>query len=184
MDDIELLSGVLDKTADIVSGVDDSQLAQSTPCPDYDVRTLGGHLVGWAQVFAEAAAGETPSTDPRAYAWSEASAADFRAAADKMAAGWRSGGTDRTVTLSGGQLPAAMALNMTLMEFLTHGWDLAVATGQEPGYTEAEAEETLARAQATLQPEYRGDAFGPPVAVADDAVALDRFVGFMGRTPA
>jgi hypothetical protein len=69
---------------------------------------------------------------------------------------------------------------------MTHGMDLAVATGQSVPYTEAEAAETLARAEKTLPPEYHGEgmAFGPIVPIADDAPAIDRLAAFLGRGPA
>ena len=34
-----------------------------------------------------------------------------------------------------------MAFNMTVMEYMGHGWDLATATGQTPPFTEAQAAE-------------------------------------------
>ena len=72
---------------------------------------------------------------------------------------------------------------MTLMEYLTHGWDLATATAQPIPFTDDEAEEVLERARATLPPQFQGDGmpFGAPVPVPDDAPALQRLMGFMGR---
>ena len=85
----------------------------------------------------------------------------------------------------GGEQPAELALNMTLMEFLTHGWDLAVATGQTVPYTEDEAAAVLERAQRTLPAQYRGAGkpFGDVVAVDPGAPALEQLIGFMGRRP-
>ena len=82
-------------------------------------------------------------------------------------------------------MPGNMVFNMTVMEYLAHGWDLATATSQPVPYSEGEAEDALERAQATLPPEYQGEgqAFGAVVPVDDDAPAIDRFVGFMGRQP-
>jgi uncharacterized protein (TIGR03086 family) len=87
---------------------------------------------------------------------------------------------------SGDKIDGTMSFNMTLMEYLVHGWDLAVATGQTVPYTDDEAEAVLERAQATLPPEYRGEGmpFGDIVPVADHAPAVDRLVGFLGREPA
>ena len=78
-----------------------------------------------------------------------------------------------------------MVFTMTLMEYLTHGWDLAVATGQRVPFTETEAETTLRRADGMLPSEYRGAGmpFGDVVPVPDDAPAVDRLVGYMGRDP-
>jgi uncharacterized protein (TIGR03086 family) len=79
-----------------------------------------------------------------------------------------------------------MVVNMTVMEYLTHGWDLAIATGQPVPYADEEAAAALERAQGTLPPQYRGagQPFGDIVEVPDDAPAIDRFVGFLGRNPA
>jgi uncharacterized protein (TIGR03086 family) len=89
------------------------------------------------------------------------------------------------VTLTGDAQPAELVLNMTLMEYVTHGWDLATATGQPVPYTEDEAAEVLARAERTLPPQYRGAdmPFGDIVPVPGDAPAVDRLMGFMGRSP-
>ena len=86
----------------------------------------------------------------------------------------------------GGELPGQMVLNMTVMEYLTHGWDLATATRQEIPYTDEEAAQALERAQGTLPPEYRGAGkpFGDIVEVPESAPAIDRFIGFLGRDPA
>lgn len=183
MADVDLLEGVLAKTGDLVGGAGESQWERPTPCPQYDVRALISHIVGWAQVFAASASGEEPPGDPASYTAGSWAAADFRTAASRMVDGWRELGFDRKVRMTGGELPAEMVFNMTLMEYLTHGWDLAVATGQPVPYTSDEAEQTLVRAQATLRDEYRGDAFGPKVEVGEDADAVSRLVAFLGREP-
>jgi uncharacterized protein (TIGR03086 family) len=113
-------------------------------------------------------------------------AAQFRASAAGMVAGWRAHGFDRTVSIAGGDSPAGAAFDMTLMEFTTHGWDLAVGSGQPVPFTAEEAEQVLARAERTLPARYRGEhmPFGEIVPVDDGAPALDRLIGFMGRDPA
>lgn len=74
---------------------------------------------------------------------------------------------------------------MTVMEYFTRGWDLAIATGPSIPYAAEDAEATLARAIKTLPTQYRGKnmAFGNVVEVADTAPAIDRLVGFLGRQP-
>jgi len=185
--DVDLLAGVLDKTGDLVAGVEPDQADQPTPCPDYTVGDLVDHVVGWVQVFAAGSQGRTPDVDRTSLKAGDDPAAEFRAAAGDVVDGWRTYGADRTVRLTGdSEIPAAMVFNMTLMEYFTHGWDLAVATGQDVPFTDAEAEATLAAAQATLPPEYRGagQSFGEIVPVPDDAPPVDRAVAFLGRTPA
>ena len=86
---------------------------------------------------------------------------------------------------SGAKMPGSMVFNMTVMEYLAHGWDLATATGQPIPYTDDEAADVLVRARATLPAEYQGEgmAFGAIVPVGDDATPVERFVAFMGRQP-
>jgi uncharacterized protein (TIGR03086 family) len=71
------------------------------------------------------------------------------------------------------------------METVTHGWDLARATGQATPYDDSSAEIALAAGRSMLVPEYRGvdKSFGPEVPVASTAPALDQLVAFMGRDP-
>lgn len=186
VDDITLLRSVLTKTADLVDAVPAAAWDRPTPCPDYDVRTLLGHIVGWSEVFATAAEGEVPDQDPNACDGGPDSAGRFRSASDRMIAAWSSLGVDRTVQLSPGrEMPASMLVTMTAIEYLTHGWDLARGAGLPVPYSDDEAEETLRRSQQTLKPEFRGEGkgFGEIVPVPADAPALDRFIAFVGRQP-
>jgi uncharacterized protein (TIGR03086 family) len=186
MSEIDLLSSVLTKTGDVIERVTPDQLDRPTPCPDYDVAGMVDHLVGWVRSFDAAANGRTYEGDPSAVRTGDDPAGQFRASADSLVAGWRQHGLDRTVSIAGGESPGEMAFNMTLMEYATHGWDLAVATGQPVLLSEDEARQVLARAEGTLPPQYRGGdmPFGEIVPVPDDAPAIDRMIGFMGRDPA
>lgn len=183
MDDIDTLAGILDKTGGLIASTSPDQWSAHTPCPEFDVRDLVGHIVGWVRVFDAAANGGKFDGDPTSYDVHDGSAEDFRKHAASLLDGWRTYGIDRTVQLVGGEMPAQMAYNMTFMEYMAHGWDLARGTGQRLPFTDAEAAETLRRARDTLQPQFRGDAIGPEIAVPDDAPAIDQFVGFMGRQP-
>jgi uncharacterized protein (TIGR03086 family) len=183
MDDMVLLEGILTKTGNLLEGVGDDQWSKPTPCPDYDVDALVNHIVGWVQVFEAGSNERAFEGDPTAYRHGEDPADDFRAAATSLVAGWREHGVDREVHVSSGKSPGSMVFNMTLMEYLTHGWDLATATGQPIPFTDEEGALVLEKAEQTLPNEYRGDAFGAIVEVDDDAPGVDRLVAFMGRDP-
>jgi uncharacterized protein (TIGR03086 family) len=188
MDDIALLTQVLGKTGDLIDGVEPDQWDRPTPCSEYAVRDLIAHMVGWSASFDAAANGRMPDGDPTAYRASETSTAEFRAAVDSIVAGWAKNGMDRQVSLIGANpLPAQMVFDMTVMEYLAHGWDLGTATGQRLPFSDDEAAIVLDRAkQGPLAGDgYRGagKAFGAIVVVPESAPALDRFAGFMGRTP-
>jgi uncharacterized protein (TIGR03086 family) len=185
MAEIELLTGVLDKTGDVIAGVGADQADRPTPCPDYDVAALRDHIVGWIQVFDAGSNERAFEGDAMGYRCGADPEAEFRASAAGVVAGWREHGLDRPVRVISGEMPGEMVFNMTLMEYLTHGWDLAVATAQVPPYTGEEAAEILARAERTLPAEMRGDGtpFGPPISIGSEAPPLDRFIAFMGREP-
>jgi len=185
MQEIELLSGVLTGTGAIIEGIGDDQWELPTPCPDHDVGSLVDHVLGWVQVFAAAAEGGAYEGDPDGHQRDADPASEFRASAERVLAGWREHGLDRQVRLTGGEMPGPMAFNMTVMEYMGHGWDLATATGQSMPWSDAQAASALARAEATLPPQYRGEGmpFDHAVAVPDTAPTIDRLAGFLGRAP-
>jgi uncharacterized protein (TIGR03086 family) len=185
MNEVDLLAGVLSKTGDLIEGVRADQLGLPTPCDDYDVGALRNHIVGWVLVFEAGCHGRPYEGDASAYVCGADPAGEFRTAAAGLVAGWEKYGLDREVGLTGGKMPGTMAFNMTVMEYLTHGWDLALATGQPIPFTEQEGTETLARAESTLPAQYRGEGmpFGQIVPVEEHAPAVDRLVAFLGRRP-
>jgi uncharacterized protein (TIGR03086 family) len=183
MGDIDVLESALAKESALVAAVRPEQLGDPTPCPEYDVRALLDHVVGWLRQFAAGANERTPSEDPTTYTTDDHAGA-FTAAADDLVAGWRSGGVDRNVTFASREMPGQVVLGMTLMEYVTHGCDLAIATGQEVPFSDEELETALGHARRNLADDSRrGDFFGPAVPVADDAPLLERYLGFLGRQP-
>jgi len=180
MSDIDVLESVVAKNVRLLENVTPDQLGKPTPCTEYDVKALTNHLAGWGRVIADGANDVESTVDGGSYT-SEDPAGDYAKAADDLVNGWREGGMDRDVRFGTMAMPAAMTLSMTLMEEVTHGCDLALATGQPVPFTDAELETTLERAKATLPDDMRGNAFAPRIDVPDDAPALDRLLGFMGR---
>lgn len=170
-DDVALLQSVLTKTQALITEVGPEQHLLRTPCPDLDVEHLIDHLVGWARESARRLNGEESTEDPNAYRCGGGPAREFGAAARRVVSGAREA-----------ERPA-MPPGMLLMEFITHGWDLATATGEPITYSEAEAEAALAAGRTMLKPEYRGHSFGPEVEAPDDATAVERLVAFLGRDP-
>jgi len=184
MTDTRILQDVLDKTADIVAGVEPADGSKPTPCTEHDVDSLVKHIVAWARVFANGPAGDEQPADPDSYVSADP-AGDFRAAAAKAVAAYAALPDDAPVTLSSGAMPAAASVAMMTGEYLAHGWDLAKATGQPIPYTDEEAAVAQEGLSPLLKPEYRGEGmpFGEVVEVPADASGLDRFIGFSGRHP-
>jgi uncharacterized protein (TIGR03086 family) len=171
--DVDLAEAVLDETEAIIAAVRPEQLHGSTPCSDYDVADIINHLVGWARSFAARFTGVAATEDPNEYRTGAHPAVEFHKAAETIV------GAYRTAAEPTNQLPAGFIV----MEFLTHGWDLAAATNRSANFPADAAELGLETARGMLKPEYRGSAFLPEFEVLPTAGAVDRLVAFMGRNP-
>jgi uncharacterized protein (TIGR03086 family) len=182
---VDLLDAVLGKTGALIAHTAPDARPRTTPCPDFDVAGLVDHLAEWIGTFAESASGSPPPAGRQDAEWPIPQAERFRSAADQTVEAFRSGAEDRSLTLMSGPVPGSMVLGMMLMEYVGHGWDLAVATGQPVPFAEAEAEAALAAGRQMLSQQYRGPdkSFGDEIPVPDDAPAVERLIGFLGRDP-
>lgn len=175
--------------ARLAQAVRDDQLSDPTPCPEYAVRHLLGHLLGLALAFRDAGRkdlGPTTDTSPQAAVpdigpgWREA----LPQALDELAGAWRDPAAWTGETRAGGvSLPGAVAGAVAVDELVVHGWDLARATGQAYEPDPAALAATHPFLAAAADDPARGDIFGPVVLVPDDAPLLDRVIGLSGRDP-
>lgn len=185
------LQPAADRMARLLEAVPNDSMDAPTPCPNLPLGALIDHVGGFAKVFAASArkdVGELTAQppDPRADnlepGWRARMAADLSALADA----WDAPDAWEGMTQAGGQeLAGAMAGRIALDELVVHGWDIAQATGQR---FDCEAV-TLGEVEATVQQVRGGNdgdipgLFGPVVAVADDADALERVLSLTGRDP-
>jgi uncharacterized protein (TIGR03086 family) len=176
------------ETARIVAGARDDQLDEPTPCPGTSVAGLLDHLVGLTTAFQMAAEKTPPPGGPSANA--NDLAPDWRtklpAQLDALVAAWRQPGAWEGMTEAGGvTMPAGAMGLVALDEVLIHGWDVAVATGQEYRPDDASAQACFDfvgdRSDEPADPD--GGLFGPVVPVPDDAPLFDRLLGRTGRDP-
>ena len=181
MDPVSQLSVALDTTGQVLNGVGDQQWAAPTPCPEWDVRALAGHVVAGNLGFAAALAGRPPAADPVPPGTSLPQAYRESAAA-LLAAFGEPGALERTVTIPFGTVPGIVALHLRTTEVLVHGWDLAQATGQAVAFPEevAAAELDFTVRMLPQVPPDRSP-FGPPQPVAPGAPAIERLAAVLGR---
>jgi uncharacterized protein (TIGR03086 family) len=184
----DLLEAVLHRTQVVVAGVPAGAGDDPTPCTKWDVARLTRHVVGWAGAFADAVeTGAMSPGDPDEVTVTDAGA-QFRDAAERLLAAWRAGdGPDGQYRLTGDSpVPGTFLYPMMLGEYVTHGWDLAKATGQPLDWPDESATLALESMRAMVKPEYRGpDGFvGEEVEVEADAPPLAKLVAFAGRNPA
>jgi uncharacterized protein (TIGR03086 family) len=187
MDVFAAMDRSYDYTATVVAGLRPEHATQPTNCPNFDVQALFGHLLGVLDMFT-AGLTEQPYTPRAGDLLSGDIAGRYAEAVAANRAAWRAlDSLDGTITLPFGSVPAAVSVNLNIIDVMVHGWDLAKATGGPTSMPEDVAETALAFTQGMLKPEMRSDApdanFGPEVPVPASAPASERLVGFLGRRP-
>ena len=176
----------LDATARIVEGITPDQWGDDTPNEGWTVRDLLQHVVSgnlWVpelvggksiEEVGDRLDGDVLGVDPvGAYLQSaELAAAAFR----------EPGAMERPVAVSYGPVPGEVYAGHRLIDVLIHGWDLAVATGQDttldPGLVQACVD--------VIEPQKDmlagSGAFGTPVDVPDDADQQTKLLAMLGRS--
>lgn len=168
--------GVLQQVLHTVAADD---MSRQTPCTQFNVTQLTGHLLNSIAAIGGMAGAEIPETD-------ESDSAERRvvSAARPALDAWHRRGLEGNVPFGKGEMPAKGACGILSLEFLVHAWDYARAVEHDVNAPESLAEYVLGLARKTIQPELRSRAgFDAPVDVAEDARALDRLVAFTGRNP-
>lgn len=165
----------------LVAGIGPAQWTAPTPCAEHTVAALVNHMVSGNVSFAARLRGAATPDRGADYLGEDPRAAFDGAANDLRNAFAAPGVLESTYPSPFGQVPAGVMAGIRVVEMLTHGWDLARATGQRPDLPEDVTERALARVRQQLTPERRHPAFGPEVEVAADAPAIDRLAGFLGR---
>lgn len=170
----------------LADGVPADRLADPTPCAEWDVRGMLGHLVATVDRVRVIGEGGDPQTTPRVVegvaddGWTDA----LTAAEDKMAAVWADDAVlDELVTVPWGRVPGRAAVWGYIREALVHGWDLAVATGQSPEADPVTAEAALAETKRVMPAEPRGGPipFAAPVAPRPGAGPTEQLANWCGH---
>ncbi|SFA80202.1 TIGR03086 family protein [Amycolatopsis marina] len=172
-DNTTVLAQAIDQTNSLVRAVPDDNKHAATPCTDFNVAQLVEHLAVIADRVGTAIA---PESTPTGSTWDDA----FTRLRPLL------GGVDpdRVVDLPFGRLPLGAALGVFVGEFVTHGWDLAVAIGRTDLLDDGLGQHALALVTARIPRDPRTHTpFGEVVSVPADAPVYDRLAGWMGRDP-
>jgi uncharacterized protein (TIGR03086 family) len=171
-----------DLAVGIVERVRPDQLADATPCTEWNVRMLMNHVVSGNLFFVHLATGSTPpgrgvdhlGDDPLTVFCDSVHAVSAAFEAD--------GFLDRVVTAPFGEVPGSQLVDMRRNELTVHGWDLAKATGQSTDFDPQVIGVCLA--SYTASP-WLKDRAGAPFDVEQPAPAgatdADRLAAFLGR---
>ncbi len=173
----ELTLGVLLQVLHTVAGSDKSK---QTPCSEFNVKDLTGHLINSITSLG-GMAGAKFDVPQDTESVEQLVVSTARPALDA----WHQHGLDGEVAFGGGSMPARVAVGVFSIEFLVHAWDYARAVGHDVEAPDSLVEYVLGLAQEIIkQPQRSSAGFDDPVEVAEDAGALDRLVAFTGRNPA
>jgi uncharacterized protein (TIGR03086 family) len=172
----EAALGVLQR---VVHAIARDDLSKPTPCPEYDVAALTGHLCNSMAMLGGAAGAKLPDRDA-----GDSVEGQVVAVARPALDAWNRRGLGGTVSVGTLELPAPVAAGIFSIELLVHAWDYATATGRDVDVAESVAEYVLGIARKNITPQARSTAgFADPVDVSDDSPALQRLVAFCGREP-
>ena len=172
----------------LAAGVRADQMSGPTPCDEFDVRTLIAHLVTTVRrprIFAEG--GDGLAVPHVTDGIEDAALADtYAAESAATVAAWSDDAVlDRTMRVPWGEVLGRDALQGFLNEALVHGWDLAVATGQDPEADPATVAFVWGSILRDLPAEGREHLpFAPPVEPAADAGPTERLANWSGRVTA
>lgn len=168
----------------LITRVTADQLGNPTPCDDFDVRTLIGHLYTGARRTEAMATGLSAQTVPFVSDLPDDDlGAGYRDVIEASRRAWAAADLRAPVTAPWGRAPGAVAVGLYLQEALSHGWDLAVATGQPSEADQDLAEAALVVGRQALPAEPRGGniPFGPVIESTPDATPTERLVNWTGR---
>lgn len=167
----------------LVVSADPARWDDPAPVQGWTARDVVGHLVEWFPAFLQGAAGITlpggPSTqdDPVA-AWAAQTAA-VQALLDDPAAAATKIDDPHLGPMTLEQATAQIYTN----DVFLHTWDLARATGQPVALDEERCARMLDGMQPMDEMLRQSGQYGPKVDVPQDAPAMERLMGFIGRDP-
>lgn len=173
----------------VIAAVRPEQFGLPTPCVEYDVRALLGHLVAGADRIANAGEGKS-SDGPDVPAWTPDLPEDgwpkaYRDAWERTAAVWADDAKlDAPTTVPWGRMPGQIAMAGAVMETVVHTWDLARAVGWDGELDPELGEFALATAHRALPGEDREHLpFGEARQAPEDADVYGRLAAWVGREP-
>jgi uncharacterized protein (TIGR03086 family) len=180
----EPLETAIASTRNVLAGVSNSQLEDSTPCAKWNVADLINHIVGSQFYFASALSGEIADGEEPNFSDGDY-LATFDVGSNLLLEAFQGEGVmDQMVTLPFGELPGSSFVGLAANDTFTHGWDLAKATGQNTDLSPELAEQLLAGSKMNLPPSLRNDEghpFGFEKTAPSGASGADQLAAFLGR---
>jgi uncharacterized protein (TIGR03086 family) len=171
------------RLAELIAGIARDGWSAGTPCSEWTVRELVAHVIAGNVKYTGIARGADFAPGAPSVPIGDDPAATYRRTLAEMVDAWQApGALDREIGLPRGvRGRAEVAAWIHLAETLGHGWDLATATVQEPGFDDVDVAACLQDCRRRMPPD-RGPGSLFADAVADPGpVLLDQLAAYLGR---
>jgi uncharacterized protein (TIGR03086 family) len=177
----------LDATQRTVAGIGPADWSSATPCAGWDVRELLNHVVSGNLWAVELARGRTidevgETLDGDMLGSSPLDSYD-RSAEAAAAAFEAPGALAAPCAVSYGPVPGAVYAGHRFLDVLVHGWDLAVATGQDATVDPVLAAACLDVVEPQAAQLRASGMFGEDLPVPAGAGPAERLLATLGRRP-
>jgi len=186
MDIVKAHRDAIDSTRRYVAGVKADQLSAPTPNDEWDVAALLGHIIYGNRWVAPLVGGRTiddvgdslegDQLGPDPLTSYDASAADATAAFEAP------GALAAPCAVSYGPVPGEVYAGHRFLDVLIHGWDLAVATGQDATLDPALVEACFEVIEPQFDALEASGMFGTKIDVGPDADRQTQLLALLGRS--
>ena len=197
---VELLAGAISYMLGVCAPIGAAELTLPTPCPDWDLAMLLGHLCqSMADLETALRTGRLDLDEPAGRAGGDPVEALRDGAAQLLCAGYCYGGPECFVAVGGLPMPAGLVACTGAVEIAVHGWDVSAARARagrdsassgsaacDRGTSQIPIPAALATRMLRLSPLLvagREGLFAVPVEVSPQASPGDRLVSYLGRHP-
>jgi uncharacterized protein (TIGR03086 family) len=157
------------------------ELVRPTPCTDWDLRDLLGHLHDSMAALQEGA--ETGRVSLVPVPAGDQVVSLVRDQAARLLGAWTNADSSVVVRVHGQAMTAPLMASAGAIEVAVHGWDIAAACGQHRPIPDDLAGELLDLAVVLIRDRDRPGRFDPPVPVAPGAAPGTQLLAFLGRIP-
>lgn len=170
-----------------IATVEAADMGRRTPCAEWTTRDLLNHIIGGAEMFADAFGG-APVRDISGrmvdVIGDDPTAAFERAAGRFGESTQQPGAMERVLELPFGSMTGRAFLRFVAFDLIVHTCDVASVTGATVEFPDELIAEVDAFAHQVLDPLPRSDLLcAEPVAASDDATPLERLIAYSGRRP-
>jgi uncharacterized protein (TIGR03086 family) len=187
---VELLAGAISYLLGVCAPVAAAEMALPTPCAEWDLARLLGHLCeSMTDLEMALRTGRLDLEGPPDGAGGDLVEALRDRAAQLLSASYCYGGPERFVTVGGLPMPAGLVACTGAVEIAVHGWDVSAArarAGRDSRLPGTPIPARLAARMLRLSPLLvagREGLFAVPVEVPAQASPGDQLVGYLGRNP-